>query len=78
MLGEFRGGEEVRRARMLAWTLKCITGYCHTKGSWRPRMCFCMLISITESHLSFVPVKREMLLLVRRELASQEIHLPEC
>lgn len=23
---EFRGGEEARRARMLAWTWKCITG----------------------------------------------------
>lgn len=32
-LGKFRGGEEVRRARVLAWTLKCVTASCDTDDS---------------------------------------------
>lgn len=30
-----QGREEVRRARMLALTLKCVTGTCDTEGAWR-------------------------------------------
>lgn len=30
------GQGEVRRARMLAWTLKCLTGTCDDEGTWRP------------------------------------------
>lgn len=31
-----RSGEEVGRARMPAWTLKCLTSTCDTEGGWRP------------------------------------------
>lgn len=31
---DLRVGEEVRSARiLLAWTLKCVTGICETKGA---------------------------------------------
>ena len=66
-LGEFRIGEEVRRAEMLALTLKCVTGYCDTEGAWRPtRVLICYLapqvaicpfclLEIWENGVSFEP-----------------------
>lgn len=35
-LGKFGVGKKMRRARMLAWTLKGATGPCDTEGAWRP------------------------------------------
>lgn len=31
-----RSGEEVRRAGVLEWTLKCVTGPCDTEGAQKP------------------------------------------
>lgn len=33
---DFGVGEEVRRAGVLAWTLKCVIGTCDTEGAWGP------------------------------------------
>lgn len=35
-LEKFRVMEEVKRARMLTWTLKSVTGACDTWEDWRP------------------------------------------
>jgi len=30
------GGDELKRAGKLEWTLDCVTGTCATEGAWRP------------------------------------------
>lgn len=47
--------EGVRRARMLAWTLKCGTGTCDTEGSLEVSMSFGVLVGTTASHMSLLP-----------------------
>lgn len=42
--------EEVRRVRMPAWILKCVTGPCDPKGAWETSMGFDMLTGATGSH----------------------------
>jgi hypothetical protein len=32
--GDCGGGEEVRRARVLVWTLKYVAGTCGAEGAW--------------------------------------------
>lgn len=63
----FRVEEEVRGA----WTLKCIAGTWDTEGVWRPAMCSGILIGTTDTHVSHLPVIREMTHFGRGELTSQ-------
>lgn len=50
--------DEERRARLLVWTLKCVTGICDTGVPGN-------LVGTTDNHLSFLPVMREMTPLVQ-------------
>lgn len=60
---EFMLCDEERRARLLVWTLKCVTGICDTGVPGN-------LIGTTDNYLSFSSVMREMTPWYR-EVASQ-------
>jgi hypothetical protein len=57
-----RVGEEVRRSRMLAGTLRCVrsTWYLQYRETSEASMCFDMLIGTIANHISLLPEVREM------------------
>lgn len=54
---ELRVGKRVGRARVLAWSLKYVTGTSDTEGGWRPA---CALACLHEFPLDLTHLKIEL------------------
>lgn len=54
MSWEFWVEEEVRRSRVVRWTLKCVTGTVDVERVWRPAYASVSIDNMMDSHVSLL------------------------